>query len=70
VAGPVDFFGNAQSSVTDIGAFQYSALYAADTRTLDPSAVTGAPYWDALGGGTPAIYLKSFGKGSHGKGTR
>jgi hypothetical protein len=53
VYGPVNFFGNAQSSVSDIGAFQYSSVYAADTRTLDPSGDTGANYWLILG--TPPI---------------
>lgn len=37
--GNLDFFGADQSSVSDIGAFQYNALYASDTRTLDPSLV-------------------------------
>lgn len=45
---PSDFFGNPISSVSDIGAFQYSATYATDTRTLDPSPVAGADYWSAL----------------------
>lgn len=44
VAAPVDWFGNAQSSVTDIGSVQYSAALAADTRTLDPSGTT-PDYW-------------------------
>ena len=43
--GPVDFFGNVQSSVSDIGAFQYNATLANDSRTLDPSPATGADYW-------------------------
>jgi hypothetical protein len=43
--GPVDFFGNAQSSVPDIGFVQYQANLAADTRTLDPSSSNGADYW-------------------------
>ena len=41
--GPVDFFGNSQSSITAIGAFQYSAALAGDTRVLDPSP--NADYW-------------------------
>lgn len=49
-----DFFGNSISTWPDIGAMQYSASYAADTRTLDPSTSTGAPYWALLpAGGTP-----------------
>lgn len=40
-----DFFGNAQTTVSDVGPFQYSTLWALDTRTLDPSSVTGADYW-------------------------
>jgi hypothetical protein len=46
VCGPVDFFGDAQSRVTDIGAFQYSAAYAEDSRVLDPS--TNPDYWAIL----------------------
>lgn len=34
---PVDFFGNAQSNVTDIGPFPYNQVYEADSRVLDPS---------------------------------
>lgn len=45
VAAPVDFFGNVQSSVADVGAFQFSALRAADSRILDPSPASGADYW-------------------------
>lgn len=45
VAGPVDFFGDIQTTVTDIGAFQYSAILAADERTLEPTPSTGADYW-------------------------
>lgn len=45
VYGPVDFFGNTQSSVSDIGAFQYSPAYAGDMRVLDPSSIAGANYW-------------------------
>lgn len=45
--GPMDFFGNAQSSVSDIGAFQYSALYSSDNRVLDPSPVS-PNYWFVL----------------------
>ena len=42
----IDFFGNAQSTVVDVGAFQFSSLYAADVRILDPSPVIiGADYW-------------------------
>lgn len=41
---PVDFFGNAQSSVTDIGAFQYNATLAGDIRVLDPSPAN-PDYW-------------------------
>ncbi len=49
---PVDFFGNAQSAVSDVGAFQYSAAYASDTRTLDPSPAN-PDYWVILAGGVP-----------------
>ncbi len=49
---PVDFFGNAQSAVSDVGAFQYSAAYASDTRTLDPSPAN-PDYWVILSGGVP-----------------
>ena len=45
VYGPVNFFGTNQTSVTDIGAFQYSVVQAEDTRTLDPSPTAGANYW-------------------------
>jgi hypothetical protein len=46
VHGPTDFFGSPISSVSDIGAFQYNAAYAADTRVLDPSTPgVGANYW-------------------------
>ena len=48
-----DFFGTAVSTWPDIGAFQYTSHYAADTRTLDPSPQTGAPYWASLSAGTP-----------------
>lgn len=48
VFGPVDFFGNTQSGVCDIGAFQYQAPFTADTRVLDPSSVCGADYWTIL----------------------
>lgn len=41
---PVSFFGVAASSVADIGAFQYDALLAVDTRNL--SVTTGADYWN------------------------
>jgi parallel beta-helix repeat protein len=44
IAGPVDFFGNPVSSVTDIGSFQYSATYASDQRVLDPSPAS-PNYW-------------------------
>jgi hypothetical protein len=43
-AGPVNFFGINQFSVTDIGFNQYSASYAADGRTLDPSGAN-PDYW-------------------------
>jgi hypothetical protein len=52
----VDFFGNAPPASTDIGAVQYTAALAADTRILDPSPGGGADYWGqvtATGGGTP-----------------
>lgn len=44
LCGPVDFFGNAQSSVRDIGAVQYNATSAGDTRDLDPSPAD-PDYW-------------------------
>jgi hypothetical protein len=62
--GAVDFFGTAQTSVADIGAFQYSTNYAADTRTLDPSPAGGADYWTNLtsgGGSTAPTSLKVIG---------
>jgi hypothetical protein len=49
VYGPVDFWGSSQSGVSDIGAFQYTAANAADTRTLDPSS-SNPDYWLKLGG--------------------
>ena len=67
VAGPVNFFGNAQSSVADIGAFQYKAAYASDSRVLDPSPAN-PDYWANLAGtngGSAAITVtpasQSFG---------
>jgi len=45
--GTVDFFNNAQSSVTDIGAFQYNAAYISDPRVLDPPAIK-PDYWLVL----------------------
>jgi hypothetical protein len=45
--GGTDFFGNAQSSVSDIGAFQYTAALTLDTRSLDPSPVS-PNYWQNL----------------------
>lgn len=55
VYGPVNFFGQAQSSVTDIGAFQYAANLANDTRILDPSASApnGLPDYWGLPSGIP-----------------
>jgi hypothetical protein len=68
VLAPVDFFGRAQSSVADIGAFQYDGAYLLDSRVLDPSPSGGPDYWQNLGGGTggtPAISVnpltQSFG---------
>ena len=58
VLPPLDFFGNSQSAITDIGAFQYNSAYASDTRVLDPSPASGPDYWQILSGGTggtPAI---------------
>ena len=46
--GPVDFFGRAQSSVADIGAFQYSENLLGDSRVFDPSPWFGAGYWQML----------------------
>jgi hypothetical protein len=48
-AGSVSFLGINQSSVTDIGFNQYSAAYAADGRTLDPSGAN-PDYWANLTG--------------------
>jgi hypothetical protein len=42
--GPVDFFGNAQFLVLDIGAFQYDDTLAGDSRVLDPSPAN-PDYW-------------------------
>jgi hypothetical protein len=42
--GPVDFFGNTQSSVADIGAFQFQPAYTSDSRVLDPSG-SNPDYW-------------------------
>lgn len=47
-APAVDFFGNANPSITDIGFVQYNSTYAGDTRTLDPSPSAGADYWAPL----------------------
>jgi hypothetical protein len=41
---PVDFFGNVQSSVNDIGAFSYNSTWSSDTRVLDPSPAN-PDYW-------------------------
>lgn len=67
VAGTVDFFGVPQSSVTDIGAFQYNAAYSGDSRVLDPSPAY-PDYWTNLasaGGGSASINVtpnsQSFG---------
>jgi hypothetical protein len=49
VYGPVDFFGKSQSAANDIGAFQYNAAYASDSRGLDPSPAT-PDYWVSLAG--------------------
>ena len=43
IFGPVNFFGAAQSSVSDIGAFQFNSQYASDTRSL--VAAGYADYW-------------------------
>lgn len=48
VFAPVDFFGNAQGSVSDIGFNQYNAVYAADARALYPTPSAGALYWAQL----------------------
>lgn len=47
VFAPENFFGAAQSSVTDIGAFQYSQKLERSFRRLDPSGTSGANYWSA-----------------------
>ena len=46
---PMDFLGKVQISVNDVGAFEYSAAYASDTRVLDPSPAN-PDYWVVLGG--------------------
>lgn len=46
VCGSVDFFGNPQVLVEDIGAFQHCPMEAADNRVLDPSPPVGPGYWD------------------------
>jgi hypothetical protein len=43
-----DFFGKARALVSDVGAVQYSAAYATDTRILGPSPSSGADYWATL----------------------
>ena len=61
VCGPVDFFGVTQATVTDIGAFQYSANLTNDVRILDPSPSGGANYWASITNApTPTIYLYQF----------
>lgn len=45
IAGPYDSWSNLQSSVLDVGAFQYNVALSDDTRVLDPSPSTGADYW-------------------------
>jgi hypothetical protein len=55
---PMDFWGHPQASVADIGAFQYSPIYATDTRTLDPSTTNGADYWAPLSTPLPAPVLR------------
>jgi hypothetical protein len=47
VCAGTDFFGNAQSAVADVGAFQYNVLYASDKRMLDPSPAS-PDYWLVL----------------------
>lgn len=44
VSPPIDFFGRSDSLVSDVGAFQYSATLAGDSRILDP-APPGLDYW-------------------------
>ncbi|MGA2247305.1 MAG: right-handed parallel beta-helix repeat-containing protein [Verrucomicrobiota bacterium] len=45
---PSDFFGNPQSQVTDVGAFQYSAACASDTRILYAPPLSAPDYWVPL----------------------
>lgn len=45
VAAPMMFWGQGQSVQVDLGFAPYSTAFAADTRTLDPSAAGGANYW-------------------------
>jgi len=45
VFSPVNFFGNIQTSVSDVGFIQYSSTLTGDSRVLDPSPSTGADYW-------------------------
>lgn len=44
MVSPVDFFGRVQNAVLDVGAFQYRANLAVDTRMLDPSPAQ-PDYW-------------------------
>ncbi len=50
VVAPTDFFGEPSILGTQhVGAFAYSAVYAADSRVLEPSPPGGADYWGTLG---------------------
>lgn len=60
VHGAIDFFGNSQPSVADVGAFQYNAAYVTDTRILDPSPVK-PDYWLLLTLILPPSDLHIFG---------
>ena len=48
VCGPLNFFGAAQPSVTDIGAFQFNSTLTSDSRVLDPSSAPD--YWASPSG--------------------
>lgn len=58
--GPVNFFGAAQSSVSDVGFIQYTAALAADTRTLDPNT-TNPDYWATLTSPATTFYVSTSG---------
>jgi len=62
--GPVDFFGRAQSTVTDVGAFQYNSVYASDSRVLDPSPAL-PDYWSLPARPPPPAGLRALDPNQH-----